>query len=196
MKHGQRDISSEHKNAVKRCRTFCEMCQVLGKSSPYVHNLQVKLGLYIPAKGEDYSDAYVIFMQTVISLRTFSIPVDDICQLLETEKKLLKLLKVDSLTHSRTWYLDACGLTHDARNRNRLLLTNHEIDLHIKPDSIQSNLDFGAKDRELFSGHEMGEDARRVYDVYKRQRAEMMDRVKVETQVLERALDWLIGVCP
>jgi len=195
MKYGQKNISCDSKNAKRHVRTFSEMCHVLGKSSPYVHNLQVKLGMYIPSNGEDYTDAYVVFMQKVISLRTFSIPVDDICQLLETEKKLLKLLKVDSLTHSRTWYLDACGLASDVR-RNRLLLTNHEIDLHITPDAIQSNLDFGAKEKELFTGHEMGEDARRVYEVYQRQKEEIMDRVKVETQVLERALDWLISISP
>jgi hypothetical protein len=148
--------------------------------------------LYIPVKGEDYSTAYVAFMQKAISLRTFCVPVDDICKLFETEKKLLKLLKVDSLTHSATWYLDACDAGSEAVER--LLLTNYGIDHHIKPDAIQSNLDFGAKERELFSGHEMGENARRVYEVYRRQRDEMMDRVKSETVVLERALDWLISV--
>lgn len=183
-------------NPVKSGRTFYEFCNLLGKSSPYVHNLQAKLGLHIPGKGEDYSDAYLVFMQTVIALRTFSIPIDDICQLFDTEKKLLKLLKVDCLTHSRTWYLDACRPGTRSRGSNRLLLTNHEIDLHIKPNAIQSNLDFGPKEKELFTGHEMGEDARRVFNVYQRQRGEIMDRVQAETQVLERALDWLISVCP
>jgi len=168
MKHGHKNGIASKKDAVRHGRTFPEMCHMLGKSGPYVHNLQSKMGLYIPGHGDDYSDAYVVFMQTVISLRTFSIPVDDICQLFETEKKLLKLLKVDSLTHSKTWYLDACGLSRETRDGKRLLLTNHEIDLHIKPNAIQSNLDFGAKEKELFTGHEMGEDARRVYEVYQR----------------------------
>ena len=192
MKYAHKDAVKERLKTGKNNRTFYELCHMLGKSSPYVHNLQVKLGLYIPGKGEDYSDAYVVFLQTVISLRTFSIPLDDICQLFETEKKLLKFLKVDSLTHSKTWYLDACGLGADPDGR--LLLTNYEIDHHIKPNSIQSNLDFGAKEAELFSGREMGEDARRIFDVYSRQRGEIMDRVQSETQILERALDWLISV--
>ncbi len=172
------------------------MCQLLGKSGPYVHNLQAKLGIHIPGHGDGYSEAYIVFLQTVISLRTFSIPLDDICQLFETEKKLLKLLKVDSLTQSKTWYLDACNTGCNGRDGERLLLTNHGIDLHIKPNAIQSNLDFGAKEKELFTGHEMGEDARRVYNVYQRQRDEIMSRVKDETCVLERALDWLISVSP
>jgi len=184
----------EKKGDTKRHRKFQEFCQLLGKSAPYVHNLQSKLGLYISDKTEDYSDGYLAFMQTVIALRTFSIPVDDICQLFETEKKLLKLLKVDSLSHSKTWYLDACSLS--LRDGNRLLMTNYDMDHHIKPNAVQSNLDFGAKEAELFSGHEMGEDANRVYNVYARQRDEIMERVKSETVVLERALDWLISISP
>jgi len=184
----------EKKDDTKRHRKFQEFCQLLGKSAPYVHNLQVKLGLYIPNKTEDYSDEYLAFMQTIITLRTFSIPLDDICQLFETEKKLLKLLKVDSLSHSKTWYLDACSLL--PREGNRLLLTNYHMDHHIKSNAIQSNLDFGAKEAELFSGHEMGEDANRVYNVYVGQRDAVMERVKSETVILERALDWLISVSP
>jgi len=182
------------KDSAHKQRKFPELCRMVGKSGPYVHNLQVKLGIYIPAKEEEnYPDAYVAFLQVIIALRTFSIPLDDICQLFETEKKLLKLLKVDSLTHSKTWYLDACGASP---SDGRLLLTNYNVDHHIKQGAIQSNLDFGTKDKELFSGHEMGEDARRVFDVYVRQRDEIMERVKTETSVLERALDWLISVSP
>jgi hypothetical protein len=195
MKRNHKDAAGVgNDRAVKHGRTFQDLCHALGKSAPYVHNLQTKLGLYIPCKGEAYSDAYLAFMQIIISLRTFSIPLDDICRLFETEKKLLKLLKVDSLTHSQTWYLDACGSVSEIINR--LLLTNYEIDPHIKTNAIQSNLDFGAKDKELFSGREMGEDARRVFDVYQCQRGEIMARVNAETQVLERALDWLISVSP
>ncbi|MDD4869362.1 MAG: hypothetical protein PHR77_02285 [Kiritimatiellae bacterium] len=193
MKRDQKDTAGDGKSCtVKHGMTFPAFCKALGKSAPYIHNLQTKLGLYIPGKGEDYSSAYLAFMQIVVSLRTFSIPVDDICRLFETEKKLLKLLKIDSLTHSRTWYLDTCGSTSGASNR--LLLTNYEIDPHIKPNAIQSNLDFGPKEKELFSGHEMGEDARRVFDVYQRQHGEIIERVRTETPVLERALDWLISV--
>ena len=196
MRKGYKDNTGVRKDMPRNGKTFPEMCHLVGKSGPYVHNLQSKLGLYIPAGGDGYSNAYIIFLQTIISLRTFSIPLDDVCQLFETEKKLLKLLKVDSLTQSKTWYLDACNLARDGRDGKRLLLTNHEIDLHIKPNAIQSNLDFGAKEKELFSGHEMGEDARKVYDVYRRQRDEIMSRVQDETCVLERALDWLISVSP
>jgi len=196
MRQDNKDNSGARKVIPRNGKTFPEMCQFLGKSGPYVHNLQSKMGLYIPTNSDGYSNAYIIFLQTIISLRTFSIPLDDICQLFETEKKLLKLLKIDSLTQSKTWYLDACNMGHDGREGRRLLLTNHAIDLHIKPNAIQSNLDFGAKEKELFSGHEMGEDARKVYDVYQRQCDEIMSRVKDETCVLERALDWLISVSP
>ena len=175
--------------------SFYEFCRRLGKSSPYVYHLQSKLGLNIPDKGEDYTEAYLAFMQTVVSLRTFSVPLDDIGQLFDTEKKLLKLLNVDRLTHSRTWYLDACGQVF-SNVETRLMLTGYDFDLYIKPGSIQSNLDFGPKEAELFTGHEMGEDARRVFDVYVRQRDAVMERVQQEIPVLERALDWVVSMTP
>jgi len=192
MKHVHKHTGVDNRKNRAGGKGFPEVCHLLAKSGPYVHNLQTKLGLYIPGKGEFYSDAYIAFMQKIISIRTFCVPVEDICRLFETEKKLLKLLKIDSLTHSPTWYLDACNAGPEAAER--LLLTNYVIDHYIKSDAIQSNLDFGAKEKELFSGHEMGENVRRIYEVYRRQREEVMNRVQAETVVLERALDWLISI--
>ncbi len=167
---------------------FRNLCAALGKSPLYVRNLQNRLGLHIPAKGEGYPAAYFDFVQTVIALRTFSVPMDDICTLFETEKKLLILLKVDTLTSSKTWYLDACG--DCPKSAQRLLLTNYDVGHSITPSGIQFNLDFSARQPELFSEAEMGEDVRRVMELYLKWRDMLLDRVRAEEAVVERALAW------
>jgi len=121
-------------------------------------------------------------------LRTFSVPMDDICTLFETEKKLLILLKVDTLTSSKTWYLDACG--DCPKSAQRLLLTNYDVGHSITPSGIQFNLDFSARQPELFSEAEMGEDVRRVMELYLKWRDMLLDRVRAEEAVVERALAW------
>ena len=167
---------------------FRNLCHALGKSYVYVRNLQTRLGLPIPGKGEEYPAAYSIFLKTIIALRSFSVPLDDILALLETEKKLLILLKVDTLTSSQTWFLDACGSC--ATSTQRLLLTNHDIGHAITPAGIQFNLDFSVRQPELFSGAEMGENVRRVLNLYRKWRNRVLDRVRAEEPVLQHALAW------
>ena len=169
-------------------RSFSQVCAAMGKPPGYIRTLQSKLGLYIPQNGEGYSHAYMVFLQTVIVLRTFSIPLEDIGDLFETEKKLLNLLKVDSLTPSRTWYLDACSVS--SHGPGRLLLTNHDLAHSITPGAVQFNLDFSARDPELFTHDEMGENVRRVFDLYCRQVARIQERVKSEETILRDALAW------
>lgn len=167
---------------------FRNLCAALGKSPLYVRALQHRLGLAIPADGESYSSAYFHFVRTVIALRTFSVPMDDIGSLFETEKKLLSLLKVDTLTSSKTWYLDACGAGADSARR--LLLTNYDVGRSITPAGIQFNLDFRARQPELFSGAEMGEDVRGVMALYLKWRNQVLDRVRAEQPAVEHALLW------
>lgn len=167
---------------------FKDLCATVGKSPLYVRNLQNRLGLHIPENGEDYPAGYVHFLRTVIALRTFSVPVDEIIALFETEKKLLILLKVDTLTPSATWYLDACG--SGSMSANRLLLTNYDVGHSITPAGIQFNLDFSVRQPELFSGDEMGENVRRVMTLYRKWRDKIIDRVRAEAQVVEGALAW------
>ena len=98
--------------------TFPELCQACGKSQGYVRNLLTNLGLPAlrslgeegpaPAKDSRYSSAYARFIQTIIALRTFSVPLGEIADLFTKEQIVLRLLKVDALGASSTWYLDQC----------------------------------------------------------------------------------------
>jgi len=189
--------------------TFSELCQDCGKSQVYVRNLQASLGLPalrlvrrsssseggslgeegpVPAKDSRYSSAYARFIQTIIALRTFSVPPGEITDLFTKEQIVLRLLKVDALSVSATWYLDQCA--DKGHSERRLLLTGYDVGFPIDGKIIQPNLDFGMRNQELFSGKEMGEDVRRALDSYLRLRAKIMARVDQERPVLNQALQW------
>jgi hypothetical protein len=169
--------------------TFHEFCRAVGKPAPIVHSLQTNLDLYVPNKHEGYPDAYLIFMEKVVAMRTFSVPLDEIADLFRKEKKILELLHVDTITDSPTWYLDACK-RDGGRSDQCLLLTGHNLGFPIAAEVIQSNLDFGDRDPELFNSREMGEDVRKILRTYLKLIEKIKDRIQTEKPVIERALFW------
>ena len=74
--------------------SFHTFCDRLGRDAFHVKGLQRALDL--PAVA-GYSGAYLRFMQKVVALRIFSVPVDRIAELFDLEKKILRLLHIDSL---------------------------------------------------------------------------------------------------
>ena len=163
------------------------MCEALGKSPLYIKSLLRQLELPLLTNGQRYSASYAQFMRRVIALRSFSVSMEKITDLLEAEKKLMKLLHFDSLSRSETWYLDACS--PELSNRC-LLLTGTDLGFVLAGRQVQDSLDFGDKDAELFTGSEMGEDVRRVLDRYLARVSELLAKVQQETPVLEDALIW------
>jgi len=170
-------------------QSFHQMCKLLGKGPGYIRRLQLHLKLYMPSKQEGYSVAYMSFMEKAVSLRAFSVPLDDIADLLQKEKKILELLHVDSMTNSPAWYLEL-NTSDGTRSDRHLLLTGYDLGFPVASDHIQSNLDFGIKDQELFTRQEMGEDIRHVMDLYLKQLEKVKKRVFLEKPLLERALFW------
>jgi hypothetical protein len=167
---------------------FSGLCEVLGKRAFYVSKLQRALGLYIPSSEEGYSGAYICFMEKIVALRTFNVPTAEIVELFSKEKRILELLRFDSLGNSPTWYLDSCGSPQ--RAAERLLLTGYDIGFPVDSAAIQINLDFGKRDGELFDGHEMGEDVSRALSLYNKLVMRVRSRVEQETPVLRNALFW------
>jgi hypothetical protein len=168
--------------------TFSQLCRRLGRSPHYLRNIQIKLGLYSPKETEGFSPAYLHFLSTIIILRAFSVPLEDIGELFEAEKRILRFLRIDTLTLSPTWYLDQCGRDEDSANR--LLLTNQDLGGSITEGGVQFHLDFRGMHGELFSGAEMGQDAKRVMAAYDTRLEKVRGRVKTEEVVLRRALAW------
>jgi len=165
-----------------------ELCAVLRKGPPYVRGLQSQIGLHIPDDTTGYSPAYVRFLEKIVALRTFNVPVRDIQDLFSKEVRILQMLRFHTIRRSPTWYLEECA--RDRMTEGTLLLTGYDLGFPLAGGHIQSNLDFDGAPRELFSGREMGEDVRRALDLYIERLGDIRERVRTETHVLRQALDW------
>ena len=174
--------------------SFSELCKILGKDAVYVRNLQRLLDLHIPGKDHGYSQNYLIFMEKIVALRSFHVPQDEIKELFDTEKKIMRLLHADTLTDSPTWYLDGCGGSEeDEAASSRLLFGGYRLDFPLPARTVQHTLDFGPRAPELFKGSEMGEDLRRVMQKYHGLVNALRERIAREKPVLENALHWARG---
>jgi len=80
--------------------------------------LQTRFELPI-IEGVGYTDAYQDFLKCVVFLRVLNVSEELLRDIWKLEKKLLRLLHLDT-TGSKTWFLDACGQT--TQPRRRLLL--------------------------------------------------------------------------
>ena len=168
--------------------TFSELCRALGKSPIYVRSLQRMLALPVSPDGEGYSVAYLNFLEGIVSLRVCSVPLEQIVDLFEKERRILELLHIDSLSESPTWYLDHCQC--EERTEQHLLLTGLDLGFPIQSSAVQSNLDFRKRTAELFSRDEMGEDVIRLLSDYARLLRRVRHRVEEETPVLRNTLVW------
>ena len=168
--------------------SFNELCEILGKDPLYIQNIQKHMGLPANGRKASYSENYLLLLEKVIALRTFSVPLDTISELFETEKKILSLLHFDSISLNEIWYLDFCD--NDELSETCLRLTGYDLGFSINKGHIQHNLDFGIKDKELFKGSEMGEDVRKVLAKYNKIYADIRQRVEKEEAILKNALSW------
>ena len=165
---------------------FSDMAKDLNRSPVNLSGLQARLQL--PAfVGPRYSDAYLAFLRTIVSLRTLNISEDSLRDLWRLEKKLLQLLHVDS-TGSKTWFLDSCG--RKSNRQRRLLLSNHDLGVPLNDSEVQTGLNFGESLPELFVGREMGEDALRILRRCLQIRARILTEIAAELHHVRATANW------
>lgn len=170
---------------------FGEVCQMLGRDAFFIRNIQRQLGLHIPDKTGGYSQGYIICLEKIVSLRALHVPLEDIKELFELEKKILSLLHVDALDRSPTWYMDEGNGDRDhGVFPDRLLLGGHRLGFRVDANMIQPTLDFGERHPELFKGREMGEDVFLVVRKYVNMVRAVQERIDRERPILENALYW------
>lgn len=171
---------------------FPELCNHLHSNQPAILNILKFLDLPLPHKSQGYSGQYLNFFKKVLSLRAFHVPLTHIKEIFETEKKILLLLHVDSLSQSPSWYLDYC--TTPEIEPNRLMLTGYKLDFALDSQAVQHTLDFSEKPPELFNGGEMGENVCRVLDKYRDLTRDLKAKVAKELPNVEFALEWSDGL--
>ncbi len=166
--------------------TLADLAKALNRSTVYLSGLQSRFELPV-LDSAGYSEAYLAFLQTVVHLRTLSITEETLRDLWHIEKKLLVLLHADS-TGSPTWFLDSCGAATSPKRR--LLLTNYELGAEVHGKGVQLGLNFADTAPELFAGQEMGEDALRVLNDYRKLYARITTDVKAEAPHVRAAVAW------
>jgi hypothetical protein len=170
--------------------TLSELCASLRRGPHYIRSLQQGLGLPLMSGREGYPPCYGAFLDRIVYLRVFGVPLDDIRSLFDLEKKLMQLLKIDTTVTSPLWYLSFCE--SQSASDERLLLTNFDLGPWIQKDgTVQYSLDFGIRSGELFKSAEMGEDIRHVHALCREQSAAIAKRLRDERNVVRDALEWV-----
>ena len=161
-----------------------ELAEAVGKSVPFVMTLQKKYGL---AACKEYNEGYAVLVKKIIYLSICSVPVKEIKALLKIERRVLELLKVDSLHESQDWFESLCIMK---TSPTRLLLSGYDIGSPVSGGTVQAGLDFRRRDKELFSEHEMGSNALRGLKKYEETVTPIRHRLGQEMPVLKEALKW------
>jgi hypothetical protein len=165
-----------------------DICREVGKNNIYIGQIQTALELHKPEPPQFYSRGYLNFLIKCTALRTFGVALGDMQDLFRKELKILRLLHHDTLSHSPTWYLDACTL--DTKDPQRLLLSGASVGFDLQGGPVQDGLDFGTPEPELFDSQQMGESLENVLDLYRRQVAKIRKRVEEERPIIRQALQW------
>ncbi len=161
-----------------------ELAKQVGKSAPYVLTLQKKFGL---PGSKDYPEGYAVLVKKLIYLSICSVPDKDIKSLLSKEKKLLELLKVDSLHDGELWFESMCTMKHGP---SHLLFTGHDLGHPVDCKVIQTGLDFSDREKELFQSSEMGASALRELHRYAEVLNKIRERIDQEIPSVEATLKW------
>lgn len=161
-----------------------ELAKAVGKSAPYVMTLQKKFGL---PSCKAYPDGYAILVKKLLYLSICSVPDKEIKSLLSKEKKLLELLKVDSLHDGDLWFESMCSMKSGPK---RLLLSGHDLGHPVECKTIQTGLDFNEREKELFQSSEMGASALRELQRYSEILSKVKERIEQERPSVESALKW------
>lgn len=167
--------------------TLAQMASALNRSQVEISNLQRRFELPV-FPGDGYSGAYLAFLRTLVRLRTLQVPEDTLVEMWTLERKLLRLLHIDS-GGSPTWFLDACGKA--GSSRRRMLLSQREFGAALEIEAVQPGLDLTPeRSPELFPGEAMGEDALRLLREYRRLHASVRKTVRASLAPVEATVAW------
>jgi len=129
------------------------LAEAAGRSVPYVMNIQKKFGM---RQMLNYPEGHAALLTKLVRLSLCSVPQKDIELLLARERKLLEMLKVDSVSEDSDWFERLCTMK---TGPTRLLLSGYDLKCRIDGNAVQPGLDFAERTRELFTEKELASDA-------------------------------------
>jgi hypothetical protein len=158
-----------------------ELAEAAGKPVPFIMNLQQKFALPLC---KTYSAGYAALVKKLVFLDACSVPVRESQALLTAERRLLELLKVDSLDPSPEWFEKLCTAKAGPK---RLLLSGYDLE---RKSGVQTGLDFAPREKELFAHREMGADVMRALELCHKTADAVRVRLTQELPLLSAALKW------
>jgi hypothetical protein len=161
-----------------------DLAKAVEKSVPFVITLQRKHGL---PRRDEYSEGYAVLVKKLVYLSLCSVTVKDVKALLNSERGLLELLKVDSLHDAENWFELLCTMKCGP---TRLLLTGYDIGHPISGEALQTGLDFSEREKELFEDSEMGADALRCLKRYAETVVPIRHRIESAIPTLQQTINW------
>ncbi len=161
------------------------LAEAVDRSVPFVMNVQKKFGLQTLLH---YSDGYAALMKKLVWLSLSPVPLKDIELLLNRERKLLEVLKVDSVSHESDWFERMCVMKSGP---SRLLLSGYDLKCRIDGDAVQPGLDFAERARELFEDQEMGADALTALKNYAAIFKRVRDQLAQDIPAMAASLRWV-----
>ncbi len=165
-----------------------ELAAAMGESAPYVITMQKKFNLPVD---REYPAGYAVLLQKIRYLSLASISKNDITALLTHERKLLTLLKADSVTPGLLWFEALCTMK---QGTSRLLLSGYDMGASLNRSMVQPGLDFTRREQELFSGREMGDDVFRALSAYLKVRDTILYNLRKELPILSQAYKWVTAI--
>ena len=158
-----------------------ELAEAARRSVPFIMNLQQK---FVLPSCKEYSTGYAALMKKLVFLGACSVSTKECLALLTAEKRLLELLKVDSIDPGPEWFENLCTMKSGP---NRLLLSGYDLE---RKSGVQPGLDFAEREKELFGHGEMGSDALRALKLYHQAANAVRGRLNRELPLLSAALKW------
>lgn len=164
------------------------LSKATGKSVPYLSNLIKRYNINTT---NGFAEGHLVLIRKILALNICAVPAKEIEQLLTRERKLLELMRVDSLHHVPEWFELLCCFKSGP---TRLLLSGYDLGTEVTGNAVQPGLDFCEREQELFKSHEMGADVLFALNCYVESLNSIKKRLKNELPVIESAMKWSYSV--
>ena len=161
-----------------------EVASRIGLSVPKVLELQKKFRL---DRAASYPAGYGVLLRKLLYLSTLGVPKPDLVELLKCEKKILELLRIDSFYHEPLWFEALCTMRSGP---TRLLLSGYDLGHQPHAGTVQVELDFLERERELFAAAEMGDSVLLELERYTEILNRVKSRLKEKMPLHRAALNW------
>ena len=161
-----------------------EVAKQIGQSVPKTLELQKKFQLQ---RASDYPLGYAILLRKLLYLFTLGVSKTDLTELFRCEKKILELLRIDSFYHDPLWFEALCSMRVGP---TRLLLSGYDLGHRPHAGTVQVELDFIERERELFAAADMGDSVLCELERYTAILERIRKRLKQEIPLHRAALAW------